>query len=98
MLHERVPELLDAPRYPPFDSHLFTGLEHRQFRHPGQRFDLPGLLDLVRSRSYIATLPARERATVLDRVSRLVREHAALRGRTTFRLPYVANAWRATKT
>lgn len=97
ILHEKVPAVAGVSSEPPFDSPLFSGLERRQFVHPGQRLDLPALLDLVRSRSYIATLSADDHATVLDQVRQLVRDHADLRGRSQFTLPYVTDVWRATK-
>lgn len=97
ILHERVPAMDTVSRRIPFDSPLFSGLQTRQFAHPGQRFDLPKLLDLVRSRSYIVTLPAKDHAAVLERVTRLVREHGDLDSRTEFTVPYVTDVWRATK-
>ncbi|MGB9376371.1 MAG: class I SAM-dependent methyltransferase [Mycobacteriales bacterium] len=97
IMHEQVPALATVGTGKPFDSKLFSGLQWRQFAHGGQRMDLPSLLDLVRSRSYIVTLPAEEHAAVLDQVTRLVREHPDLRGRAEFTLPYVTDTWRATK-
>lgn len=97
ILHEKVPALTTVSSAPPFTSRLFSGLETRQFTHPGHRLDLPTLLDLVRSRSYIVTLNAKEHATVLGHVTQLAQEHADLRGRSEFTLPYVTDVWRATK-
>lgn len=97
ILHEKVPALTSVSTAQPFTSRLFTGLETRQFAHPGHRLDLPALLDLVRSRSYIVTLEPDEHAAVLYQVTRLVRDHADLRGNSEFTLPYVTDAWRATK-
>ncbi len=97
ILHERVPAATTVGSKKPFDSKLFTGLEFRRFAHPGQLLDLPTLLDLVRSRSYIATLDAHDHAAVLEQVTRLVREHPDLHGRSEFALPYFTDVWRATK-
>lgn len=94
ILHEH-PRLVADEALPPA-SGMFPRPQYREFRHPGQLLDLPALLDLVRSRSYIATLPAGERAAVLARVSRLVREHADLAGRERFEVPYGTHTWRAT--
>lgn len=97
ILHERVPAMDTVSRKIPFDSKRFSGLQSRQFAHAGQRLDLPSLLDLVRSRSYIVTLPGEDHAAVLRRVTRLVRGHPDLAGRGDFTLPYVTDVWRATK-
>jgi SAM-dependent methyltransferase len=72
----------------------FGPLEAREFAHV-QRLDLPTLLDLVRSRSYVITRPEAERAAILDRVADLVRTDPALAGRETFDLPYVVQCFRA---
>jgi SAM-dependent methyltransferase len=69
---------------------------------PVERFDVewthrlspPGLLDLVASRSYVITLAAAERASVLDRVAALLHEHPALAGRDAIDLPYVTRCSR----
>ncbi|MDP9241134.1 MAG: class I SAM-dependent methyltransferase, partial [Actinomycetota bacterium] len=84
VLHEQARAGYDPGRQRPFDSPLFTGLTYRRFTHPGQQIDLAGLLDLVRSRSYVVTLAPTEREDVLARVTRLVRTHPDLRWRTTF--------------
>jgi SAM-dependent methyltransferase len=96
VLHENTHDY-DPGKQQPFSSRLFDRLAYRQFAHPGQQVDLPQLLDLVRSRSYIVTLSPEARAAVLDRVADLVRSHADLRGRSSFSLPYVTDAWRATR-
>ncbi len=97
VLHEQVPGQASMGDRLPFDSPIFTGLEYRQFAHPGHPLDLAGLLDLVRSRSYIATLSPDAHAAVLDRVTRLVREHPDVRDQQRFTLPYVTDVWRARK-
>ncbi len=97
ILHESVPAVSDLGSKAPFRSTLFSAPQHRRFAHPGQPLDLPGLLDLMRSRSYIATLEAEDHAAVLEHVTQLVREHPDLGGRSEFTLPYVTDVWRATK-
>jgi len=93
IMHEHARPVTDEPLAP--SSALFPRPQYREFRHPGQRLDLPALLDLVRSRSYIITLPAAERAGVLERVTRLVHEHPDLAGREDVDLPYGTHTWRA---
>ena len=61
------------------------------------RISRAGLLDLVSSRSYIATMPAGQRALVLAEVSQLADTHPALAGRDEFPLPYVTECFRATR-
>ncbi|MEP7765021.1 methyltransferase domain-containing protein [Sanguibacter sp. 25GB23B1] len=56
-----------------------------------------GLRTLAGSRSYLLTLPAAARETLLDEVDHLVAHHPALAGRTDLRLPYRAECWRATR-
>ncbi len=97
VLHENSVDY-DPAGVRPFDSPLFADLEYRQHDHPGHPIDLPGLLDLVRSRSYIVTMPPDERSAVLDRVARLAGNHPDLRGRESFSVPYVTDAWRAVLT
>jgi SAM-dependent methyltransferase len=58
---------------------------------------LDTLLELVRSRSYIITLPAEERASVLTEVRELVARRPELAGRPTIDLPYVTHCSRATR-
>ncbi len=58
---------------------------------------LDTLLELVRSRSYIITLPAEERASVLTEVRELVARGPELAGRPTIDLPYVTRCSRATQ-
>jgi hypothetical protein len=51
----------------------------------------------VRSRSYMITLPAEERASVLTQVRELVARRPELAGRPTIELPYVTHCSRATR-
>lgn len=79
-------QLTDSPYFGPVDSHSFY---HRH------TLDLAGLLDTVRSRSYVILLPEPDRAALLDRVTELTRTHPALAGRTAFDLPYRTDCFRA---
>jgi SAM-dependent methyltransferase len=59
------------------------------------RISRAGLLDLVSSRSYIATMPPAQRELVLAEVGQLADTHPALAGREEFPLPYVTECFRA---
>lgn len=72
----------------------FKDPEHNLFDHE-QVLDADGLVRLVRSRSYIAMLPEREKTPVLTAVRALCREHPQLRDRETFVLPYKTRTFRA---
>jgi SAM-dependent methyltransferase len=81
-----------APEVAPY----FTQVKAAKFRHV-QPLDLERLLGLVSSRSYVITLPRPEREALLADVAALTRNHPDLAGRTTFTLPYVTLAYRATR-
>lgn len=81
---------------PPALGPLFGPVECARFDHT-QIFDAPGLQGLVASRSYVLSLTEVERATVLARVADMARTHPDLRGRETFEMPYVTQAFRAAK-
>lgn len=55
---------------------------------------VPGLLDMVASRSYVILLPPEERQTLLDRVRQLAETDPALAGQPEVSLPYVTECWR----
>ena len=74
-------------------SGLFGGVEEAQLRHE-QPLERSVLLDLVSSRSGVATLESAGRARVLDAVGRLYDEAAGEGGLV---LPYVARAFRAAR-
>ena len=59
------------------------------------RISRAGLLDLVSSRSYLATMPPAQRELVLAEVGQLAGSHPALAGRDEFPLPYVTECFRA---
>ena len=75
-------------------SPLFSQMETREFRHV-ERFDRERLVAFAESTSGVASLPAGERAEVLEAVRRLPDEHPDLRGRDAFELPYRTDAVRA---
>lgn len=77
---------------------------HDAFAPSVQRtFELEQVLDrdllaaLVRSRSYVATLPDEDRRALLDRVMRLCDEHPSLSGRSRFSMRYRTRVYRADK-
>lgn len=80
----RVPEL--PPPFGPVEVREAT-LE--------QELDADGLLDLVRSRSYVIRLEPAERSALLHRVVELTRTHPGLVGRQHFSMPYVTRAYRS---
>jgi hypothetical protein len=53
-----------------------------------------GVLDMVSSRSYVATGSALDRERVLDQVARLLDRYPAPSGRDTIELPYVTQCSR----
>lgn len=55
------------------------------------------LLDLVASRSYVITLPPRQRGSVLDRVRRMVDTHPDLAGAPEIVVPYVTECYRTVR-
>ena len=56
---------------------------------------LPGLLDMVASRSYAILLPPEERQALLSRVRQLAQTHPAVAGQPSISLPYITQCWRA---
>lgn len=72
----------------------FEAVESESFKYE-QELTEEGLVDLVRSRSYVAILPDEERNEVISNVHQLCREHPQLRGQRAFRLPYITRAFRA---
>lgn len=58
------------------------------------RLTVPGLLDMVASRSYAILLPPDERQALLDRVRQLVETDPATAGQAEISLPYVTQCWR----
>ncbi len=56
-----------------------------------------GLLDLVRSRSYVIALSTSRREAFLNEVRELLETHPQLAGRGSFPLPYITSAFRYTR-
>jgi SAM-dependent methyltransferase len=77
------------------ESGYFEDVEYAEFgwRQP---LDRDGLLGLVASRSYVVTLAARRRSTLLRAVSRLYDETLAAQ-RQPMQMPYRTRCWRATR-
>lgn len=59
-------------------------------------FDRQGLLDLVKSRSYVISAPEPERAQILQGVNELLDTHPDLAGRDSWDMPYRTEAFRIT--
>jgi SAM-dependent methyltransferase len=53
------------------------------------------LLDMVASRSYVITMPANDRAELLNQVGELLDSHLDLRGRKNLTMPYITRCTRA---
>ena len=68
-------------------SRLFSPLEGISFHHV-QRLPPEGVVARVASVSFVAALPAGERARVLERVRLLLERDPVTRGRTLLELPY----------
>jgi SAM-dependent methyltransferase len=75
-------------------SELFDPVEREVFSF-SQELDQEGLLDLVRSRSYVAILPEPKRREILDEVAELCSRHPQLEGGGRINLPYKTVAFRA---
>lgn len=73
-------------------SELFEEVEHTTFTH-WQDVTRETLVDIVASRSYIASLPEAERAARLDAVRALYDDYG--RGHDGMQLPYVTECFRA---
>jgi SAM-dependent methyltransferase len=85
------------PSYEPLPPTApFKPSAHRTFRFE-QPLDRHLLVGLVKSRSYVATLPERKRNSVLNEVFRLCDEHPALAGRSKFSMPYRTEVFLAEK-
>jgi len=89
----------DAPRYytgawrQPFSGRYFNELEHSSF--PFQHVGTPRevILDRFLSVSFIAALPAHEKANVESRLRALIASHPALRERNPISFPYRTDAY-----
>lgn len=83
----------DAGRLSPAIGSPFGPVQHHQVEWR-YRLNPEALLDLVASRSYVITLPALERATVLAEVRQLIATHPALIGADELSIPYVTECFR----
>jgi SAM-dependent methyltransferase len=81
-------DLVDPVR----ESDLFGEVEHKRFRF-WQPVDREGLIGLVRSRSYVATLGESERGELLAQVGRLYDHYG--RGADGMLLPYITECYRS---
>jgi len=86
-----------ASMTPPDAEPYFCAAEGQRFHHE-QPLDLDRLLALVRSRSYVITLPAPERDALLADIAKLTRTHPDLAGKPTFTMPYITQAYRTART
>jgi SAM-dependent methyltransferase len=73
-------------------TRLFTPLEHAAFRHV-HRLPPEAVLARVESVSFVAALPAGERAAVRGRVRALLASSPETRGRGEVELPYRTDVW-----
>ncbi len=87
-----APDSFESLAAPAEGAADFGEVEHRDFRN-WQDLRRDDLLDLVRSRSYVVTLPEDERTDVLRRVGELYDEYG--RGPDGMRLPYLTRCYRA---
>jgi SAM-dependent methyltransferase len=76
------------------DSTAFAPSIKRTYRFE-QLLDQELLVSLVRSRSYVASLPADEQLAVVNRIVELCKEHPQLSGRPEFSMPYRTLVFRA---
>ncbi|GAA1704722.1 class I SAM-dependent methyltransferase [Fodinicola feengrottensis] len=75
----------------------FNVPEHERFHHQ-QRLTITDLLDLLRSRSTVATLDTPQRDALLGRVQTLVLRNAPVDAQQQLDLPYIASTYRSTRT
>lgn len=85
----------DAYRTAPIIGPPFGPVRRLDFEW-SQELTAETLLDLVASRSYVITLPAADRAAVLEEVRGLVTRHPALVADGGIVLPYVTECYRTT--
>ncbi len=89
----------DAPRFykgdwrKPFATGLFGALQMTSFDHHHVGSAQEVVIDRFLSVSFIAALPAAQKAVVEERLRRLVAEHPQLRGREVVSFPYRTEAY-----
>jgi SAM-dependent methyltransferase len=91
VLHQHGPQVMDTK---PELGAPFEQVERLEVRWDHQ-LTRAELLDLVTSRSYVITLPASERAELLNQVAELLDSHLDLRGRKRLTMPYLTRCTRA---
>ena len=90
----------DVPRFyrgdwrKPFTGRYFTPPEKTtsRYQHVGTAQEV--ILDRCLSISFIATLPTKEKAKVIDQLNTLIASHPALRGGNSIAFPYRIEAYR----
>jgi SAM-dependent methyltransferase len=91
VLHRHARQEIDSA--PPIGTpfRLAERFEVR-WEHPLTRAEL---LDMVASRSYVITMPAKDRGELVHQVTELLDSHLDLRGRKKLTMPYVTRCTRA---
>jgi SAM-dependent methyltransferase len=91
VLHRHSRQEIDSS--PPIGT-PFRAAERLEIRweHPLTRAEL---LDMVASRSYVITMPAKDRDELMHQVAELLDSHLDLRGRKNLTMPYVTRCTRA---
>jgi SAM-dependent methyltransferase len=90
----------DAPRFhtgqwrEPFDGKLFSAPELTALPHQHRGMPDEVIVDRVMCVSFIAALPAADRAQVERRLREVIATHPALRGRADVAFPYRTEAYR----
>ncbi|MBN1174491.1 MAG: class I SAM-dependent methyltransferase [Micromonosporaceae bacterium] len=74
----------------------FGPVEHEVFRH-SVAHTVDSLIELIMSRSYYLTASPQQQEKIVRAVRTLASEHPDLEHRSTFELPYRAQAYRATR-
>jgi SAM-dependent methyltransferase len=93
----------DAPRFykgdwrKPFDGGLFGDLQQTVFDHQHVGSAQEVIVDRFMSVSFIAALPASEKAKVERQLHDLANSHPALAGRKTIAFPYRTQAYRCVR-
>ena len=93
----------DAPRFykgdwrRPFDGRYFGPLVMSAFPHQHVGSAQEVILDRFMSVSFVAALPAPEKAKVLAKLEHLIASHADLRGRHKVVFPYRTETYRCTR-
>lgn len=76
-----------------FDGRYFSELQPSTFSYTHTGSPEVVIMDRFLSVSFIAALPAEEKATVTEQLRNLIQTHPALRGRETIAFPYQTQAY-----